>query len=261
MQTATRTFDLTDSQREQYDRDGFFVTDVVFEPKLTAMLRDEFQRVWNEEVARAEAAKADATALAMLRTRPFLSDLARRSRACADFLRHPVLLDLARQMIGPDADVPWPQAVIKPPSTQLNNSFAWHQDNYYAAHGGYVKNWDRQRLLDLSNGYMCWVAVTRATVANGTLWVLPGKHLEGFLPHTRDPQRGEWVLQADTSAKRAVELEPGQMLVFSGLTPHASGPNTTSDETRMAYQFGFVRPGTSSVPSLVPVMREGRPVP
>ncbi len=251
---------MTDKLREQYDRDGFFVTDVVFEPRVIGTLRDEFQRVWDDEIAAAEAAKADPKMLTGLRERPFLADLGRKSPACAEFLRHPVLMDLARQMIGPAADVPWPQAVIKPPSKQVSNSFAWHQDNYYAAHGSHVKNWDRQRLLDLSNGYMCWVAVTRTTVANGTLWVLPGRHRSGFLPHVRDEQRHEWVCQIDDSAKRAVELQPGQMLVFTGLTPHSSGANTTTDETRMAYQFGFVRPGTSTVPSCVPVMRDGKPV-
>jgi ectoine hydroxylase-related dioxygenase (phytanoyl-CoA dioxygenase family) len=161
-----------------------------------------------------------------------------------------------REMIGGEVDLCYNQSVIKPPTGERPNSFAWHQDSYYACHGFGNTEWDRAIMTDASRTFQSWVAVTRTTVANGTLIVLPGRHREGFFEATRSAETGEFVAQLDTSKQVAVELKPGQMLVFSGMLPHASGANT-SDETRMVYQFCLAPPGARRSPSVMPVLRAG----
>ena len=56
-----------------------------------------------------------------------------------------------------------------------------------------------------------WMAVDKATVANGCLFVAPGSHSQ-TLPHDPHPVQGR-VMQADAAASLAalvpVELEPG----------------------------------------------------
>ena len=102
-----------------------------------------------------------------------------------------------------------------------------------------------------------WVALTRTTNNNGTLHVLPGGHQQGFLPYTRLEDTGELSGSLDTTAQITVELQPGQMLVFSGMLPHYSGPNVT-DEIRMVYQFCYGIPGTRPADSVYPVLRENQ---
>ena len=56
-----------------------------------------------------------------------------------------------------------------------------------------------------------WMAIDKATVANGCLFVAPGSHSQ-TLPHDPHPVQGR-VMQADAAASLAalvpVELEPG----------------------------------------------------
>lgn len=242
---------LTEAESRQYQRDGFLVLDNLFAADQMDVLQREFQRAWDDAIAHAEKANADARSLRMVRVRPFLSNMHKASPACAAFLKHPSLLELCRQIIGPEAECMYNQAVIKAPE-QANNSFAWHQDAYYPLHGSESQNYSRD-LLDPTKHFTCWLALTRTTVANGTLWVVPGAHRNGLLPHVRNPETAEWICQFDSSAGRPMELDRGQMLIFCSLTPHQSGPNV-SQQTRMAYQFTYTKPGIRRNPSVVPVL-------
>jgi len=256
MTTATA---VTDAMWGQYADDGYFVTDVLFDGATLSAMRDAFERRWHQGL---EAAKRDGNAqrIRLMRDRPFLSDMSGYSDICREALRHPVLLDIARHIVGNDIDVTYDQAVIKAPragNDEVVNHFGWHQDAYYPTHGANPQLWDREKLLNLNNGFMGWIAVTRATIDNGCLWAVPGKHREGLLPHVFNETQREWDAQFDKSSKQPLELEPGQMLIFTPLTPHASGPNVTDDQTRMAYQFGFATPGTCKLSTVVPVLRGG----
>jgi len=246
---------LTETQQIAFRRDGYIVTDVWFGEDELRELRDEFHRVWQDAIQAAE--KRDAKSARLTKNRPFLVNMHTSSPVCASFLKHPALLDVCRQMIGKDVDSIYNQAVIKPPTEEKNNAFAWHQDAYYGIHGSSSHLLDHAVFLDSTRAFVCWVAVTRTTIANGTLWVVPGMHRHGLLPHKLCDDTGEWICQFDSSSAVPVELQAGQMLIFSMLLPHRSGPNV-SDETRMAYQFSYTVPGGSKAPgSVFPVLREG----
>ena len=246
---------LTETQKNSFRREGYIVMDVLFSEEELQEIRGEFNRVWQDAIQAAE--KRDAKSARMTKNRPFLVNMHQASATCASFLKHPALLDICRQMIGPDVESIYNQAVIKPPTQEKNNAFAWHQDAYYGIHGSSSHLLDHAVFLDSTKAFVCWVAVTRTTVANGTLWVVPGMHRHGLLPHTLSDETGEWICQFDSSAAIPVELRAGQMLIFSMLLPHRSGPNV-SDETRMAYQFSYTVPGGSKLPSAVfPVLRHG----
>lgn len=255
--TFNETLRVTDEQRSQLREDGFFITDVLFETATLDGVRCEFQRLWDEEIRAAEASNNPRDA-EFARRRAFLTLLEQRSTICAAFYRHPQLLSLAEQLVGPDLDMTWDQGIAKPPSAGL--AFAWHQDAHYALSSGYVDEAARERVLDSQYGITVWVAITRTTVENGTLWVVPGMHRNGVLPHVYDEDLREWQCQFDSSAGVPAVLEPGQALVFTSLVPHSSGPNV-SDEVRMAYQIGYGVPGTVDNGHEVPVLREGELVP
>lgn len=258
-------YTVTPAQREQLDRLGFFITDVVFDAPTLEEMRSEFERLWMGHLAHAQKHN-DAKWIRLTRSRPFFSQLDRSSAACDAFCRHPVFLDIGRQLVGPDLDMTWNQAIIRPPPTPEDdfedNSFAFHQDQWYALKGPYARDCNMEILTDNSTGITAWVAISRTTVDNGTLWVLPGRHKEGLLPHQWCEERNEWQGQYDTSYRVPVVMEAGQMVVFRRYLPHGSGANVTKNETRMAYQIGYGKPGLKLAPSndLVPVMRGGEAV-
>src|SRR5690349_17424114 len=116
MSTATLDVQVkvTDQQRRQLADDGYFMTDVIIDPATLDGVHREFQRMWDEHVARALQTN-DKLTIEQAKYRPFFAQLDRISEPCADYCRHPAIMDIARQVIGPDIDMTWNQAIIKPP--------------------------------------------------------------------------------------------------------------------------------------------------
>ena len=249
---------INSDQRRSLDEQGFFITEVLFDELTLEAVRHEFLRIWQQHIEKAK--EADSVSQRLAETRPFLPRLHEVSPVCDAFCRHQVFLQLCRELLGPDADTTWNQAILKPPSTS-DNAFAWHQDNWYALNGEYANDSNLDALKSPDNSFTAWVAISRTTVDNGTLWVLPGRHKEGLLPHNWDDTRREWVGQFDTSWRIPAVMQAGQILIFRKHTPHGSGANV-SEETRMAYQIGYSVPGLKLGPSrdIVPVMRDGQPL-
>ena len=239
----------TPAQLAQFRQEGWFVLDNPFTDAELAEVLAEFNRLWADDVKAAEA-KGLPRQIELAKLRPFIGQVHEKSAACGRFVRHPAYLDLCRALIGPDADLYYNQAVLKPPSK--GRSFGWHQDTQYI-------------ITDPIEYITCWTPITRATVDNGTIWILPGEHRHGLLEHVWDTESNEWQCQCDKSWKIPVVLRPGQIAVFSSLLPHASGPNT-SEETRAAYVVQFHVPGVKHrdkgelVGDQVPVLRQGQPV-
>jgi ectoine hydroxylase-related dioxygenase (phytanoyl-CoA dioxygenase family) len=133
---------------------------------------------------------------------------------------------MCADLVGPDVRLYWDQAVYKKP--EKPRRFPWHQDNGYA----YV---EPQQYLT------CWLALTDATVANGCPWVAPGLHRMGTLAHAYvEPLGFECIEDADDAVP--AEVRAGGAVVFSSLTPHMTGPNTTS-AVRKAYILQYAPTG------------------
>ncbi len=128
--------------------------------------------------------------------------------------------------MGPDVNLYWDQAVYKKP--EKPRRFPWHQDNGYA----YV---EPQQYLTV------WLALTDATVDNGCPWVVPGLHRAGTLRHTYVDPLG-WECLSDPEGAVAAPVPAGGAVVFSSLTPHLTGPNTT-DGVRKAYILQYAPDG------------------
>jgi len=240
-------FKVTDENIRRYREDGFFITDVAFTETELKDLRGEFDRLWREEVTRAEKG-GDARDIDMTKLRPFIGHVHKRSETAADFTRHVVFQEICGALIGPDADLYFNQAVMKPPGK--GKAFCWHQDTQYI-------------ITNPLEYVTCWVAAARATVDNGTIWIVPGMHKHGLLPHVINPESKEWDCQFDSSWKVPVVLRAGQMAVFNSLLPHASGPNI-SNETRYAYVVQYHVPSVRHrdngelAGDQFPMLREGR---
>jgi phytanoyl-CoA hydroxylase len=90
-----------------------------------------------------------------------------------------------------------------------------------------------------------WFALEDATLENGCMWALPGRH--------REPLRSRFLRQADgslgyevydptpLSAEGAVPLEArrGTLIVLHGQLPHLSGPNRSA-KSRHAYTLHVI---------------------
>ena len=106
----------------------------------------------------------------------------------------------------------------------IGGAWEWHQDYGY---------WYDFGCLFPTMG-SCFIAVDRATRANGCLQVIPGSHHLGRMNHMKvggqtgaDPERVAAVLER--MPIEYVEMEPGDGLFFHGNLLHRSDQNTSPD--------------------------------
>jgi ectoine hydroxylase-related dioxygenase (phytanoyl-CoA dioxygenase family) len=99
-----------------------------------------------------------------------------------------------------------------PERDESSSEIVFHQDNGYGR---------LEPPLDLT----VWVALVDTDERNGCLWVVPGSHRLGLLPH--DGSAVNPLLRETPVADRAVALPlaAGEGVAFSGMTLHRSGPN------------------------------------
>ena len=140
------------------------------------------------------------------------------------------VLDVLQDLMGPNI-LSWsPGFKIKSPDGRTYAG--WHQDSTY---------------IGVAPRYMlCTLAFTEHTVETGCVWVLPGSHRWGQLPHAEEAL-GDCILSrnyfttssVDESRAVAVELEPGEMSIHQGTLLHGSRPNH-STERRVSLIMDYV---------------------
>jgi phytanoyl-CoA hydroxylase len=217
---------VTAAQARQFDQLGFFVLEDVFGAETIGAVRAEIDgyEAKLEEVLRRQ--ENDRIMIAEAGAITFTTHLVTRSPHLRAFAADPVFADLCVDLIGPDANLYWDQAVYKKP--EKPRRFPWHQDNGYT-------------FVEPQQYLTCWVALTDARVDNGCPQVAPGLHRLGTLAHTYvDPLGYECF--SDPEGVMAAPVRAGGMVVFSSLTPHLTGPNTT-DEVRKAYILQYAPAG------------------
>ncbi len=216
---------LSPAQLRAWSERGCFVLEDAFDAETVRAVLGEIDPL-------------EAKATEFLRTRPagklfiaedgnitFTVHIVLRSPRIRAFCAHPVFQDLAHDLLGPDVRLYWDQAVYKKP--ERPGTFPWHQDNGYT-------------YLEPQQYLTCWVALTDATRENGCPWVVPGVHRLGTLEHWMTD--AGWQCLREPAGAEPVEAKAGSIVVFSSLTPHCTGPNTT-DAVRKSYIVQFAPGG------------------
>lgn len=154
--------------------------------------------------------------------------------AVFDMIRHPRLLDVVEDLIGPEiTSNPIQHVRIKPPATHLRDgerrahvtATDWHQDQ-----GVTQAEADSTRMVTV------WLAITDATVENGCLQVVPG--LPGMMPHCPGTQVSIPERLIDTGRARPLPARAGGAVLFHPMTPHSSLANR-SDGFRWSFDIRY----------------------
>ncbi|OPZ07599.1 MAG: Phytanoyl-CoA dioxygenase (PhyH) [candidate division BRC1 bacterium ADurb.BinA292] len=234
---------------DQYNRDGFFLLDHVLSDDQLEGLRGECSRFIQAEDRRMDELGTDTRDLNFRGKRYFLGMPHRESTVLTDFIFSPTMEELTRAVLGPDVWLYFTQYVVKGPEVGLK--FAWHQDSAYIGHphAPYLS---------------CWIPLDDVTVENGTVYVLPYDRGGGrrLVEHSKDPELNDLVgYQGDDPGIPAI-LPAGGMAVFSSLTLHRSGPNTTP-RMRRIYLIQYSpeplmnKSGTGPFRDAIPFLKDG----
>jgi ectoine hydroxylase-related dioxygenase (phytanoyl-CoA dioxygenase family) len=210
---------ISEAERSAFDQVGFLVLPELIDADTVAALRSELDEL-EAEVEQFLAEQRDGRLyIAEAGAITFTVHAVLRSAAASAFAKHPALVELCRDLIGPDVNLYWDQAVYKKPDKPRR--FPWHQDTGYT-------------FVEPQHYLTCWIALTDVTIANGCPWILPGVHRAGTLLHHWVDPIGWECLPPDPAGAVAAQVPAGGAVVFSSLTPHLTGPNTT-DAVRKAY--------------------------
>ncbi len=217
---------VTEAQARQFDELGFVVLEDMFTydelaPVIAAIdeLEAETDRLLAQrENGRFSIAEHGAITFTLF---PVTKKVAART-----FCAHRVFADICHDLVGPDVRLYHDQAVYKKP--EKPRRFPWHQDNGYT-------------FIEPQQYLTCWVALTDATEENGCPQVVPGLHRMGTLQHRYNDPLG-WEIFEEHPDAVAAPVRKGGIVVFSSLSPHLTGPNTT-DAVRKAYILQYAPDG------------------
>ncbi len=157
------------------------------------------------------------------------------AQAWLDYARHPGILDLVSQLIGPDIVLWGSQVFCKPPVT--GKAIPWHQDGQY---------WPIRPIATCS----VWMALDDATPENGCMRFIPGSHAGGSVYKHRINDSKDVVLnqevepsQFDESTGRDDILKAGQFSLHDVYLIHGSNANR-SPRRRAGFVIRYM-PATS----------------
>lgn len=214
---------VTDAQREQYRREGYFILEGVIPEAVLDGLREECGRLLAERDARMEAKGITTDGISHYRQRYFISNEWRTSQAIGDFLFSDLMAGIARATLGEDVYLFNEQYVVK--AAERGMKFAWHQDS------GYIGHYHRPYLS-------CWCSLDDMTIENGTVYVLPygraGMQPDDLFDHRVEDNSNDKVGYHGDDPGVAALVPAGSIVAFSSRTFHRSGPNTT-DRMRRVY--------------------------
>lgn len=216
---------VTPEQAQAYDEHGFFVLEDAFDAAKVSEIAEAIAPFDREVLEFLDGQPNGRFSIAGVDTVSIAVHLVRRSDALRSLCASSLFADLCHDLIGPDARLYWEQSVVKQPHGA--EPVLWHQDNGYT----YV---EPQAYLT------CWIALTDATLDNGCVWVLPGVHRNGTLAHRNTPIGFQCF--EDPVGAVPVPVRAGSIVVFTSLTPHATGVNVT-DDLRIAYIVQYAPDG------------------
>src|SRR6185437_6510086 len=206
---------LTPEQVRDFNELGFFVYRDAFTPAEIAEVVatiDPLERATDDFVREEMGGRHR---LSMTGAITFSAHIVSKSPVLIDFASHPVIKDICHDLIGDDVRLYWDQSVYK--KTQKPQEFPWHQDNGYT-------------FIEPQQYLTCWIPLVDVDEENGCPWIAPGLHKLGTLQH--------WVSDIglvclkDAPGAVAAPARAGDIVVFSSLAPHRTGPNLKAGSVR-----------------------------
>ena len=224
-------FAFSKAEIEQFSTEGWVAVPDFWNPHEIAGMRADLERLKREGKLRNVATDGDGKTASETKANLQLCPLWPHSALFQAMPLAPKVGEAVRQLIGDPILLHLDQVFLKPGKQGVGTN--WHQDNAYF------------QIPDPLKGTALWTAVHPATVANGTMRIIP-RTFHTLLEHRRDEDSNHHIrCWPDEKEAVTVELPAGGALFFAYGTPHCTGANTTDTE-RAGVALHFIRADISS---------------
>ncbi len=221
MQPAALTNPVTAQHYVQFQREGY----VILPAAIPRLQLEALRAACGDAIAAKDAAMAakgiTVDGITHQGRRYFLPFNYRTHQAARDFLFGPLMGEVVRATLGPQAFLFLDQFVVKGPDQGMR--FAWHQDSGYIPfrHTPYLS---------------CWIALDDMSEANGTISVLPFSRFDSrsLMSHRQEAGTNDMIGYDGDDPGELVEVPAGSIVAFSSRTFHRSGANRLP-QLRRAY--------------------------
>jgi phytanoyl-CoA hydroxylase len=235
---------LTRPQIDRFQSEGYTIVPNLFQDEEILAMQAEVDRFQREGLLRNVTTAGDGKTASTSAANLQLCPMWHKSTLFRALPFEPKVIMAVQALIGDAIMLHLDQIFVKP--AKQGHGTAWHQDNAYF------------KISDPTMGVAMWVAVHDATVANGTLHVIPGA-FEQLLEHSRDPDSDHHIrCYPDESRAVACEVKAGGAVFFCYGLPHCTKANN-SDELRAGAAFHFLRTDFASA-ELLKADRGCRPI-
>jgi hypothetical protein len=243
---------VTDEQKQQFIDEGYFILERAISDDHLQILRDSCDRLIELMHEEMDRLGTDHIHISHRGKRYHIAKQYPAVPRLQEYIFGPLLAEICKATIGETAYLFYDQYVVK--AAEQGMKFSWHQDSGYLgfSHRPYIT---------------CWAAVDDMTLENGTASVLPFSTvgIKSLVEHIRDPVTGDKTGYFGSEEGIPAVVPAGSLVIFSSLTFHKSGANTT-DKMRRAYVTQYspepiTIPGTDEPKHLVvPFLKDGENV-
>jgi len=215
---------ISSREQAQFKDLGYLAVEHFFGDREVAALQADLERLRREGAFRNVSTEGDGKTPSQAQENLQICPLYTKSELVRALPFHPKVLDFVSKLIGEPLILHLDQVFLKPARHGAGTS--WHQDNAYF------------KIPDPLRGTAMWIAIHDATVANGTIHVIPGLQHEE-LEHSRDPMSNHHIrCYPDESKQVPLELKAGGVAFFCYGTPHCTRANNTDrDRAGLALHF------------------------
>lgn len=216
---------FSDSQIAQFHEQGYLPVPEFWTKREVEAMQMELERLKRDGKLRNVATDGDGKTHSTTKINLQLCPMYPHSAFFRAMPFAPKVAEAVSQLIGDPVILHLDQVFIKPGKHGMGTN--WHQDNAYF------------QIDDPLKGTALWTAVHDATVANGTIHVIPGSFRTVY-EHTRDPYSDHHIrCYPPEDEAVAVELPAGGVVFFAYGTAHATKGNTT-DKERAGVALHFI---------------------
>jgi len=215
---------LNSESLNQFHRDGYVIAPSFFDKTEVRALQKEVHRFTTSGIFKNVSTDGDGETPSSENVNLQLIPLHDKSMLIRSLPFENKVVNAISYLIGVPAALHLDQMFLKPAKYGVGTS--WHQDNAYF------------KIANPLGGTAMWVAIHDATIANGTICVIPGSHEEEY-EHFRDPNSNHHIrCNVPEEKSTPIELKAGGVVFFCYGTAHCTmANNTNQDRAGMAFHF------------------------